>query len=455
MSSNIFTDYDKIRDKNALCVRYGSTVLNNFRFIARNQADDEILEELTQEFFFRKILSSDAFVESYFKKREEAQHLLETKRLRGETIKASEERLPSFRAYLMTSVRHFWFQHHRNKKHDLKIVRDDNDENPILPNLPGRDQEDENIDPEVLYAYALLHRVLNQVRNYCFSKGLRTHWIIFDELVLAAIDTDRKPRTREELRREFFPQAKSNQNLDNTITTVKKMIDRHLRTLFVEESLETGIPRNLFDNWLEDLRQSNSFIHDAIYSAIRVSTDSYDVTSNQSLASIIEKDGPAEDLEKELGYAFYLRKKLPIFEWGEWASIEDLLAFVPGISPFKPGQAKRGFRPLTLEMLMQPSPAEKLELDKFKVDAILRMVKELAKTISQKSKNDVERQLFRVIYGLAIAIARMNHQSVITKLTVPEQQRAIWDIKSSQWIDESTRQWCQKALETKGVWYKD
>ncbi len=424
--------------KREFCVIYDKTILKAFQAVAKSDANEHLLNDLKQDFLINKIMKPGGLIESYLKK--------------IASTKPDEAEIP-FLAYLKRAVFNAWQSHLRRGDQGLPQAKDPN-QNPIL-NVAGAVSKPEKIDPEVLYAYALLNRVLSQVRTYCRrTKKMEQNWAIFDELVLAPLDETRKPRTREELRELYFPEDDDNQRLFNALTTITRLIDRHMRTLFHGSDNLDGTPKARFETWLSDLRESNSQIHGAIQQAIRISEEAYLPQQGSALSSMLGTSLPPEVQEADLGFGLYLRKSLPILEWSEWLHAQELLALLPPKSPFRPGQRAAGLRPLTLEMLMAPTPAEREELQKVDVAQVLRLVKNLSKLICQRRDGGFEPQIFNAVRTLAITIARVVYGQTITRLPVDEHKEAVLKLKSSRWLDDETRAFLNKSLRLGGVWQK-
>ena len=425
--------------KRQFCIMYDDTILKAFQAVAKGEADEHKLNDLKQDFLTDKIMQPDGLIESYLKK--------------IASTNPDEAEIP-FLAYLKRSIFHAWQSHLRRGNQRLPQAKDP-DKDPIL-NVAGAVSKPEKIDPEVLYAYALLNRVLSQVRTYCRrTKKMEQNWAIFDELVLAPLDETRKPRTREELRELYFPDDEDNQRLFNALTTITRLIDRHMRTLFRDSDNLDGTPKDRFETWLVDLRESNSQIHGAIQQAIRISEEAYLPQQGAALASRLGPSQPPkveEADEADLGFGLYLRKSLPILEWPEWHQANELLALLPPRSPFRPGQRAAGLRPLTLEMLMAPTAAEREELQEVDVAGVLRLVKDLSKLICQHGDNGFECQLFSAVRTLAITIARVVYGHSITRIPVDEQKEAVVTLKSARWLDDETRAFLNKSLRLGGVW---
>ena len=435
MSNLVKTDYVVLQSNYATCLKYYTTIQNNFRFVAGSQANEKLINDLTQDFITNKVLMDGGLLESFHKNVSQA-------------MKEGRVR-PSFRAFLMHAVHDSWVEHRRAM--DYQSFLNDRLEGNLIDLAEHYKAEMAN-NSETLYAYSILNRTLHIVRKYCRDKGLEKQWIVFDELVLGEIDQSRKARSFDELREKFYPDSKTGHEIETAISSVKRMIGTHLRTIFVKESDFSGDQTEIFDRWLSDLRSSNSFIHDAILAAVHVPPKSYSHSEQDSMDSISERFVNPKDVEKDLCFAIYLRKIHPIMEWSEWKNPDDLLRFIPSISVFQSGQSDFGTRPLTLEMLMTPSSMERKELERFKIEQILKRVKDLAKLIVNQTESDVERQLFQVIYSLIIAIGRVNFRCNISSLSVREQRKWLIELSVKQSIDVETKEWLKRALEDKEVW---
>ncbi len=427
-----------LEDKGSFCLAYYGTIRETFWFLSKNE---DLTEELTQDFVFRKILPDEGLIEKYLV-------LLK--------LALNENRpRPSFRGYLIRSIRNAWNDHHR--KPERKEVQHD-DEMPIFE-LADREHAEENLDPDALYAYAILNRALHGVRNHCRKNGMDEYWTIFDELVLARLDDSRKSLTREQLRLRYFPGEKSNQKLDNILTSVKRMVYRHLKDIFVRDPFADHQDRSAafaLDDWIFELRNCDSSVHGALVAATRVTPSGNADYDFRNSVSVMEVSPPDELLEKELGFALSLRLQLPIDEWTEWRDPGEFLKLLPARSSFLPDRkGYRKSRPLTLGMIMGPSAKESEDLRYANIDEILRRVKDLARNLSRPSCHPVDQQLFKLIYTLAITIARVGFGHVITTLSVTEQQQGIWFFIRQNWVDDETKAYLKNALATPGVWYAD
>jgi|GEM_PF-5633023 len=430
MSDFMTTDSGIFTDRNSLCLAYFSAIRETFYFFCK---DDDLADELSQEFVVRKLLATPVLVEKY------------SSFCVKHTAKGKPR--PKFRSYLVSSIRNFWRSHHR---HPIRKEHQASDNSPIL-DVPDREHTQENLDPDAFYAYAILNRALHNVRNYCRQNGKEAHWTIFDELVLAPLDISRTPETRESLRLRFFPNAKSNQKLDNILVSMKRMVYRNLKALFTRDHFteSSGGYRSAttcIDEWIYDLKQCDSSIHGAMVAATRVtpSVDSELVYANS--ISVMQLSYPEEEVALELGFAASLRMKLPIVEWTEWRDPGELLRFLPAKSPFLPERKSRTVRPLTFEMLMSPWPTESEEVKLANVDALLRKVKELARSLSKMDSNPVDQHLFQFVYTLSITIARVSFGHQITSLSEREQQDGISYYILQPWLDEQTRAYLRNAL---------
>lgn len=437
MVTNNSTCVGDLEDKSSFCLAYHGTIRDTFRFLSK---DEDLTDELTQEFLFKKILPEDGLIEKYQESRDAA-------------LAAGKPR-PSFRGYLVRSIRNTWYDYLRSP--DRKI-RQANEDSPIL-DVPDREHAEETLDPDAFYAYAILNRALHGVRNHCLKKGMESYWTIFDELVLAQFDDSRTPATREQLRLKYFPGEKSNQKLDNVLTSVKRMIHRNLNDIFARDPFADQADRAVgsLDRWIIELKSFDSGIHRALVAATRVTPSGVAEFDIRHSASVMDVTPPEEMLEQELGFALTLRTKLPIDEWTEWRDPGEFLRLLPAKSMFlQNAKGRRKSRPLTLELLMGPSAQELEELRFANIDEILRRVKDLARNLSKPACHPVDQQLFKLVYTLAITIARVKFGYVITTLSVPEQQQGIWFFIRQKWVDDETRAFFQNALTTPGVWYAD
>jgi hypothetical protein len=286
---------------------------------------------------------------------------------------------------------------------------------------------------------------------------MESHWIIFEELVLARFDDQRTPRSREELREEFFPGEGSNQKLDNALTSVKRMVRRSLNAIFMREPYEGDPGRSPFDVWMEILKGSNASMHSVLQAALRVSgpgSGGGPLSRDESLKMIGEPD-PEEIFEKELAFAVSFRLSLPIIEWMEWDDPSELMNFLPSPCPFLPNNKRKDIRPLTLGMLLAPTAEESAELDRFKVAEILHMVKDLSRQYANQMCHPVDRKLFKLVYALTVTIARIQFGEIITSLDVETQQSNIRWYRDKPWVDDEIKVFFKKALTTIGVWYQD
>lgn len=437
MNANQSTCVGDLEDKNSFCLAYDGTIRETFRFLCK---DEHLADELTQDFFVRKILPADGLIEKY-------------QELRTAAL-MQRQRRPSFRGYLVKSIRHAWYDHLRKPDRKLRQAHEDS---PIL-DVPDREHAEETLDPDAIYAYAILNRALHGVRNHCRRKGIESHWTIFDELVLAQFDDSRTPATREELRLRYFPGELSNQKLDNVLTSVKRMVYRNLRDIFARDPFADQADRsaNSLDEWIFDLKACDSGVHRALVAATRVTpSGSTDFDASQSV-SVMDVKQPEETLETELGFALALRLRLPINEWTEWRDLGEFLRLVPTKSMFLPDPiGRRKAKSLTLELLMNPSAIEVEALRRANVGEILGRVKDLARTLSKPECHPIDQTLFKLVYTLAITIARVRFGHVITTLRVPDQQQGIWFFIRQKWVDDETRAFLQNALTTPGVWYED
>lgn len=437
MAANNSTCVGDLEDKSSFCLAYYGTIRDTFRFLSK---DEDLTDELTQNFLFRKILPDDGLIEKY-------------QEFRDSALAAGQPR-PSFRGYLVRSIRNTWYDHLRSP---ARRMRQANEDSPIL-DVPDREHAEETLDPDAIYAYAILNRALHGVRNHCLKKGMESYWTIFDELVLAQFDDSRTPATREELRLRYFPGEKSNQKLDNVLTSVKRMVYRNLKDIFARDPFADRGDRAIdsLDDWIFELKSCDSSVHSALVAATRVNPSGIPEFDIRHSVSVMEVSPPEEMLEQELGFALTLRTKLPIDEWTEWRDPGEFLRLLPAKSMFlHDPKGKRKSKPLTLELLMGPSSQELEELRFANIDEILRRVKDLARSLSKPNCHPVDQQLFKLIYTLAITIARVKFGYVITTLSVPEQQQGIWFFIRQKWVDDETRAFFQNALTTPGVWYAD
>jgi hypothetical protein len=232
---------------------------------------------------------------------------------------------------------------------------------------------------------------------------------------------------------------------------MKRMVYRNLKTLFTRDHFteSSGGYRSAttcIDEWIYDLKQCDSSIHGAMVAATRVtpSGDSELVYANS--ISVMELSYPEDEVALELGFAASLRLKLPIVEWTEWRNPGELLRFLPAKSPFLPERKAESVRPLSFAMLMSPWPAESEELKLANVDALLRKVKELSRSLTKIDTNPVDLHLFQMVYTLSITIARVSFGHIITSLNEREQQEGISYYIRQPWLDEQTRAYLRNAL---------
>lgn len=438
MFSQQSSSVSDLYDKTIFCHNNYSTIRDTFWFFCRN---DELTDDLTHELIVRKILPDDGLIEKYLNLRQ--------------TSKASGESYPSFRSYLVSSIRNAYFDHvdkvNRGKEKQAPF-----EGSPIL-DIPDREHAVEDIDEESLYAYAVLNRALHGVRKYCHENEMGAYWTIFDELVLARLDDSRKQLTREELRLRFFPNEKKNNKLDERLTTVKRILRRELWHILKRDPLAEKIKNSsesVLDEWIGSLKSCKSGVHGALVAATRVGNPDESHFELHNSKSVMDVRQPDEMIEKELGFSLALRLRLPINEWAEWSEPGEFLRLLPAGSTFLPDRrGKKRATPLTLELLMQPKLENIDDLRYANVDEILRRVKDLARNLSREDCHPVDDQLFKLVYTLAITIARVGFGKVITSLSVQDQHQGIWFFIGQNWVDENTKAYFRKAVTTPGIWH--
>lgn len=438
MDSQQSSSISDLYDKTIFSHDNYSMIRDTFWFFCRN---DDLTDDLTHEFIVRKILPDDGLIEKYL-------DLRQSSKARGETY-------PSFRSYLVSSIRHAYFDH-IDKVNRRKEKQAPFEGAPIL-DIPDREHAVEELDEESLYAYAVLNRALHGVRKYCRNNEMGAYWTIFDELVLARLDDSRKPLTREELRLRYFPNERKNTKLDERLTTVKRILRRQLRHIlkrdpFAEKMTDTS--ETALDEWIGSLKSCKSGVHGALVAATRVGNSDESHFELHNSVSVMEVRQPDEMIEKELGFSLALRLRLPINEWAEWREPGEFLKLLPAGSSFLPDRkGKKRTTPLTLELLMAPGRENFDDLRYANIDEILRRVKDLARSLSRDDCHPVDEQVFKLVYTLAITIARVGFGKVITSLSVQDQHQGIWFFIGQNWVDEHTKAYFRKAVTTPGIWH--
>jgi DNA-directed RNA polymerase specialized sigma24 family protein len=419
-----------LQDINQFCPHYYATIHQAFLYHCRNES---MADDLTQNFLMDKIVTG-GLIPKFLERarREEAEGLPRT----------------SFRNYLFRSIRFAWLSDMRKENRRPIAPTDD----PIV-NMPAPTETNESLDADTLYAFAVLNRALHNVRNYCRKKGMDAHWSIFEESILARFDDMRTPRTREQLREDFFPLETSNQKLDNALTSVKRMVRRNLEAIFMRDPFEDTREASQFDVWLEILSSSNASLHSALQAALRLPEAS--ASSGSGSEAMIREPDPDEVFEKDLAFAVSFRVTLPIIEWQEWNDPGELMLFLPSGCPFLPNNRRRGMRPLSLAVLMAPTTEEERELMRFKPAEILRLVKDLAKRQAHPASHPADRNMFKLVYTLAVTIARVRFGEAISSHDSDTQQDNVRKYLNKPWVDDDIKSFFRQALKTKGVWYAD
>ena len=427
MHIDIQTNPSNFRDKDSFLLLYHPVIRDTFRSFCKCQ---DLAEELTQEFVLRKILPDNGLISKY-------------ERFVERTVRSSKKR-PQFRRYLVRSVQREWINHLRLTK--ACVTSQDS----FLLQLPDRAYSQERLDPDAIYAYVVLYRVLNIVRSHCRDTEKEHIWSIYEELVLGPFDESRHVSTRLELREKYFPGEDSNRKIENAIITIKRMIQRCLekvlRNPLGEYSDELSV-----ESWADDLRDSNSRVHRALEAAVMLRTEVPTVQGTASVLPLFELDEGID--HNVLCFALNLRLHLPLIEWTEWPSIRELRALFPVDSPLIPYTSRTNLRPLSLAMLMSPSIAERREIDRINAIQILTCVKDLAKSLYQCTAVPHDRQVFRRVYAIAITIARLEFRQKISSLSVQDHQHMLWQIQLKSWLDDPTRDWIVAALQRPGVWH--
>lgn len=225
---NISTRNDTIRQRIAenLIRRYWKPV---YCYLRVKRHSNENAKDLTQGFFTELVLGSDL-----------VEHADQTK--------------GRFRAFLLTALSCYVISVHRKKTAQRRspakaILSLDDDA------LSETEMVQLEMEPDQMFDYAwasyLIDRVLNKVRENCYTSGKEVYWEVFNLRVLSPIIENTKAMPLPEIRDKYG--LKSEQKVSNMIATVKRMfksnLDQQLK-LSVKSGLEI---QNEFDQLLSAL----------------------------------------------------------------------------------------------------------------------------------------------------------------------------------------------------------
>lgn len=349
----------------------------------------------------------------------------------------------SFRNYLYKAILYFCIEQSRTRKRNLVLNHD--------PQIIGQciAAEEKNLNADSLYAMSILHRTLQAVKNQCRKKKKEMNWIIFEELVLAEYLTGRKPKTREELRLQFFPGSRDNQKIDNALTTVKRIFQRIIEDSFEAEGENPATSQDLFEEWMSIIKKSNASLHSALQAAYRVSSP----VSNSVVAlnSIDMMSSPKDEEigEDELSLLLGYRMDLPLMEW---IRVDTLVDLIPAKSPFMPGQNDADNRKLSMNVLMFPTQPESENLLKINVVELLRRVKNQSRQMANERCDSIPNQIHTLFYTLTSVIAKYHYGQSISSLKDNTIKINIKWYLDKEWVDDQIRHFFKQALARTEIW---
>lgn len=391
----------------------------------RNESD---ADDMAQEFVLNKVMTGGLILKYQDRINQEA---------------ASGKKTTSFRKYLYHAILNFCIDQSRTRKRNLVQNHD--------PQMIGEyvAGEEKNLDADSLYAMSILHRTLQGVKNHCRKKKKEMHWVIFEELVLAEYLTGRKPKTREELRLQFFPGSRDNQKIDNALTTVKRIFQRIIEDSFEAEGETSATSHELFEEWMSILKKSNASLHSALQAAYRVSSPVTNSMAALNSENIVFSPRVEEIEEDELSLLLSYRMDLPLTDW---VSVDKLMDLIPSKSPFMPGQNDSENRKLSMNVLMFPTQSEFGNLQKINVVELLKRIKNQSRQMANDRESNIPPQIYTLFYTLASVIAKYQYGETIYSLKGSQIQANIKWYLDKQWVDDQIRYFFKQSLAESDLW---
>lgn len=150
----------------------------------------------------------------------------------------------SFRSLLLHALRQYVIDERRRETARKQIPREklvslDMASPPELPEAPHP------LDPEESFNYAwkadLLERVLAEVKESCVSRGMETHWRLFQDRVLQPVLRDCRPASLTEMcsQHGIENEARASHMLDTVKRRFHNVLKKHVRlTVLTGEAVE-------------------------------------------------------------------------------------------------------------------------------------------------------------------------------------------------------------------------
>lgn len=321
-----------------------------------------------------------------------------------------------FRTYLYTSIQNHVRDFHRRTGPGARTRALDPEAAQTIADDP-----ETTLDPDAIYALDVLHQAIQALRRHCERSGKPHYWVFFEELFLADEFRGRRGRSRPELLRAY-PEFDA-QRLDNALTTAKRAFRRFVEELIPRGLREPAGPGERFEEWMAILRGSHASQFDLLHVAYRVMPYlDPEMSHAESGALVVDaprRGGPpgayqesppaAEDDELSILLGFYL--ELPLAELIDAA---ELLRYIPPGPPLSPARAgsrahpggrlasssSRGYRPICLLTLIDPTPAESEAMAEGDLVGLLARLKLLAKQLHHRPDHTVPRVISQLLYTI-------------------------------------------------------
>ena len=418
-------------DLEALIMAYQDGIV---RICARYARDSNEAEELAQEFLAVKLFEKD---------------------LVGKFQLRSEKSVP-FRKYLYRAVAFHCIERGRGKNKKKEVFQD-----PVEMDF-GYEQQAGNAREDLEWAMGLLHRAFSKVREFYVGKGKEHYWLIFKESILdkALKPFNLKDETTlftgvlnaeaelsklnmqgeiEQIRLKYLPNSKRNQEIFNIQTTVKRMLITTLEMIFeaeAEDKDDLAEKNRVYQDWIEILHRFDESTFTAMRAALRLGSTADHLTSERSSVSV--EMGMRIDFQEsqitsdELAYLLTYRIDMPL---SEWMDSRRLMELIPSKSPFMPRWRTRDLRPLSLGVILDPTPAESEAIDKIGMAELLRQIKESSKKLANSRNHAVPPQIFMLFYTLTSLLGLTRHHVKLYSISDQEmKQNVAWYLKQ-EWLD--------------------
>jgi RNA polymerase sigma factor (sigma-70 family) len=237
-----------------------------------------------------------------------------------------------------------------------------------LPVDPTRTGDEQAWSPDVLFALAVFNLTLRQVRRHWEEQGKPEVWRIFEELVLAPMIPGRIAKPRDELITEF--PGRKRQYLDNCCTSVKRTIERVLPAMIPPALTPFHSPEERFEEWLTILLGAGTSLCGQLHLAFGTDRP-WDVAagSDESIhlarqfanhSDETQSEPPDDDLkDAENRVLLGIWMTMPLRWYLDPGKVDAVFGTRPGqtvepsIQDFLPPEAGGGFRPESLQALLE------------------------------------------------------------------------------------------------------